>query len=113
MLRHNSKDCSSVAEFYDEIWSIRDPRVENWLLMSSPWPTVALSLCYWFCSIYLGPRIMKKREAYDMKFLMQFYNIISVGLSAYVLYETCASGWFTDYNWLCQPVDTNPDPNSR
>ncbi len=33
--------------------------------------------------------------------------------SAYVFYEAAVAGWLTGYNWLCQNVDRNPDPNSN
>ena len=30
---------TSVVEYYDYVWSLRDPRVENWPLMHSIVPT--------------------------------------------------------------------------
>merc|ERR1712223_2114434 len=40
---------------------------------------------------------MRDRKPYEFKNLMQFYNLSQVIISA--------SGWFSHYNWLCQPVE--------
>ena len=100
-------------EFYDELWRLRDKRVDDWLFMSSPWPTITLCVIYWYCCIVLGPTVMKNRPAFELKIPMQIYNVAQVIISAYILYEACAAGWTTTYSWVCQPVDINSDPNSE
>lgn len=101
----------NFVEFYNELWSLRDRRVDNWLLMSSPWPTITLSVAYWYCSIVLGPFLMKDRPAFELKKSIQIYNIFQVVISGYMFVECCMAGWFTHYNWACQAVelDTHPD----
>ncbi len=100
-------------EFYNELWSIRDKRVDNWLLMSSPWPTISLVGAYWYFSIVLGPAVMKGRPAFKLTIPMQIHNLSQVLLSAYTLYESCMAGWFTGYDWACQSVEMDSEPNSR
>jgi len=105
----------NFVQFYDQLWSARDRRVDDWLLMSSIGPTIALSVLYWYCSMVLGPYIMKNREPLSTSVLkapMQIYNVFITGLSAYMFYEVCVSGWFTHYNWVCQEVELDPDPKS-
>ena len=102
----------NFMEFYNELWSLRDKRVDNWLLMSSPWPTISLSVAYWYCCIVLGPALMKDRKPLELKWTMQIYNFFSVVLSAYTFWECGMAGWFTHYNWKCQPVEMDTDPNS-
>ena len=98
--------------WYKQLWYLRDRRVDNWFMMSSPWPTVLLTFVYWFCSIVLGPYLMKNRSALELKKPIQIYNLIQVVSSAYMFYEACVIGWFSHYNWLCQPVEMDAQPNS-
>ena len=68
-----------------------DPRVQDWLLVYSPWPTVAL------CSAYLlmclvGPRIMAGREAFQLKPVIMIYNLTMVIYSLYVTVEVSGAG---------------------
>ena len=51
LVTHTPKN---FLEFYNELWSIRDQRVDGWFMMSSIWPTVSLCVFYWYCSIVLG-----------------------------------------------------------
>ena len=104
----------NVLEFYNDLWSIRDRRVDDWLLMSSPWPTIVLSIIYWYCCLILGPTLMKDRPAFKLTKTIQAYNLFQVVLSAYIFVELCAAGWANHYSWLCQPVelDTHPDSNA-
>ena len=102
----------NLVEFYNEMWNIRDRRVDDWFLMSSIWPTITLCVCYLYFSIALGPWLMKNREPFHIYPLIQLYNVFVTLLSAYMVYEIGMSGWFTHYNWVCQEVETDPDPKS-
>ena len=44
----------NFVEFYNELWNVRDRRLDDWFMMSSIWPTVTLCVFYWYCSIVLG-----------------------------------------------------------
>ena len=73
--------------------------------MSSPWPTAALCLLYYFISRIAGPQFMKDREPYNTYRIQIVYNLLQTLLSAWIWLKT-ASFWLTGrYNWLCQPVD--------
>ena len=102
----------NLVEFYNEMWNIRDRRVDDWFLMQSIWPTITLCVCYLYFSIALGPWLMKNREPFQIYPLIQLYNVFVTLLSAYMVYEIGMSGWFTHYNWVCQEVETDPDPKS-
>ena len=102
----------NLVEFYNELWNIRDRRVDDWFMMSSIWPTVTLCVFYLYFSIALGPWLMKNREPFQIYPLIQLYNVFVTLLSAYMVYEIGMSGWFTHYNWVCQEVETDPDPKS-
>ena len=82
----------NLVEFYNQLWNIRDRRVDDWFLMSSIWPTVTLCVGYLYFTIFLGPRLMKNREPFEIKPLIQLYNVFVTLLSAYMFYEICMSG---------------------
>merc|ERR1712083_1141617 len=60
-----------------------DPRVADWMLMSSPLATVILCLTYLLIVRVLGPLFMANREPYDLKYPMLAYN----------LFQTLFNGW--------------------
>ena len=80
-------------------------RVDNWLLMASPWPVLGLCMLYIFVVWYAGPAFMKHRQPYDIKLLMITYNLFQTLLSLW-LFQKASYFWLTGrYNWICQPVD--------
>merc|ERR1711928_179120 len=84
---------------------LRDPRVDGWLFMSSPWPVLSLCAVYYYIVRYAGPAFMKDRPPYDIQKLMIAYNFFQTLLSLWVFQKACYF-WLTGrYNWLCQPVD--------
>lgn len=103
----------NIMEFYNELWTLRDKRVDDWLFMSSPWPGITLSIIYWYICIVLGPTMMKDRPAFELKRFIQVYNIFQVALSAWIFVESCLAGWTSHYNWTCQPVELDTHPNSK
>jgi len=109
----NTSTSGSTMISWEYLWNIRDRRVDDWFLMSSPWPTVSLSVIYWLICLKLGPGFMANKNPYDLKRTIQAYNVFQVVLSAYICYETCISGWLTHYNWTCQDVEHDTDPNGN
>ena len=95
------------------MWSLRDQRIENWPLMQSIVPTLVLSGLYLIICMFIGPAFMKNRKPYELKNLMQGYNILQVVLSAYIFYEGCVTGWLTHYSWVCQPVEMEDNDITR
>lgn len=63
-----------------------DPRVQEWLLVYSPWPTVVLCMTYLLMCV-IGPKIMARREGYQLKGVIMIYNLCMVGYSFYVTVE--------------------------
>ncbi|CRL00129.1 CLUMA_CG013409, isoform A [Clunio marinus] len=82
-----------------------DPRTTNWFMMSSPLPTVAMSLTYICVVKIIAPRMMGNRKPYDAKGIQLCYNIIHLSINLYLFHEACVNGWLTGYNYRCQPVD--------
>lgn len=64
-----------------------DPRVNNWALMSSPFPTLAICLFYAYFVKVLGPKLMENRKPLDLRRVMMCYNLFQVILSSWLFYE--------------------------
>lgn len=92
----------------EQIWDLRDQRVDEWPLMSSPLPTVALCGLYFYTVKFMGPRFMKERKPYDLKNTIIVYNLVQVAFSAWLLFKIFFAGWGTTYSFWCEPVRTDP-----
>lgn len=82
-----------------------DARVEEWPMVKSPLPTLGLCLSYVVFVKVIGPRLMKNREPFNIRWLMITYNLVMVAVSTYIFWMLGVYGWFGKYNYLCQPVD--------
>jgi len=83
---------------------MRDPRSDSWFLMDSIWPTLSLSASYYLIVRHIGPWFMANREPYNLKSIMQIYNIFQVVFNSWIFYNVWWL-WRDHYNWNCQPVD--------
>nr|ACO11736.1 Elongation of very long chain fatty acids protein AAEL008004 [Caligus rogercresseyi] len=98
---------------YMSHWETRDVRLDNWPLMSSLWPTLVLSASYLYFIYSHGPKMIKSRQAFEMKGFMNLYNLVQIYGSMYMFINFLKGGWYNDYNLLCQPVDFDPDPSGK
>ncbi|KAI4460642.1 fatty acid acyl transferase-related [Holotrichia oblita] len=90
---------------------LADPRTNDWLLIKHPvvFPIIAI---YLYLVLKVGPKLMEKREPFQMKTLLIFYNFIQVVVSLYIVFEGAQCGWFTDFNFRCEPVDFSYSPRA-
>lgn len=106
-----------ILQYIDDMHSFMnkhgDPRTNSWLLMSSPFPTLAICLSYVYLVKVLGPRLMENRKPFELKTVLIVYNLFQVIFSSWLFYEIAMSGWFTGrYSLQCQPVDDSDDPET-
>lgn len=94
-----------IKGFYNRTLESGDHRVQDWLFMQSPWPTLTICLSYAYFVKVLGPSIMKNREPLQLRWFMVAYNFFMVGVSLVIFLLLGIYGWFGHYNWKCQPVD--------
>jgi len=99
----------TVASGYNSIMELRDPRVDGWFLMDSIWPTLTLSATYYLIVRFIGPRIMKHREPFQLKEFMLVYNLAQTVINLWLLYHV-GWLWMVHYDWKCQPVDYSNSP---
>jgi len=104
---------AGIAEKASEVyqWSkdVADPRVEDWLLMGTPWPIAVIFIVY-LLAVRLGPGIMRSRKPINLKPVIIPYNLALVALSCYMFYEFLVIAVLSKYSLRCQPVDYSSDP---
>merc|ERR1712032_1592454 len=65
---NNTGFLTNIKQQYDYVFTdLRDPRVDDWFLMSSVWPTVGLCALYYYIIRIWGPKFMKDREPYNIQ----------------------------------------------
>ncbi|XP_053159960.1 elongation of very long chain fatty acids protein 7 isoform X4 [Hemicordylus capensis] len=99
-----------AVSLYDEWIKHADPRVDGYLLMSSPIPQTLIIAAYIYFVTTLGPKLMENRKAFDLRQIMFLYNFGVVALSVYMTYEFLMSGWATGYSFGCDIVDYSSSP---
>ncbi|XP_075148645.1 ELOVL fatty acid elongase 7 isoform X2 [Haematobia irritans] len=89
-----------------------DPRTRDWFLMSSPFPTIAISITYAYIVKILGPKLMENRKPFELRKVLIVYNLFQVLFSTYLFYEASIGGWLNGYSLRCQPVDYSYTPSA-
>eukprot|EP01129_Flabellula_baltica_P012696 TRINITY_DN5771_c0_g1_i1.p1 TRINITY_DN5771_c0_g1~~TRINITY_DN5771_c0_g1_i1.p1 ORF type:complete len:266 (-),score=25.93 TRINITY_DN5771_c0_g1_i1:19-816(-) len=96
---------TQIEQSYAYYMSLGDPRVSDFPLMSSPFPTMILCACY-LIVLKVGMFLMKDREAFKLKQVMPVYNMFLVCLSAYMTWEFAYQGFYLGgYSVVCNAVD--------
>lgn len=85
-------------------YSVLDPRVNGWPMLSSPFPTLAICLFYAYFAKTLGPRLMENRKPFQIRKLLIVYNAIQTMFSAWIFYEV--SNEHTHIYTLCRMLAT-------
>ncbi|XP_077994822.1 very long chain fatty acid elongase 4-like [Glandiceps talaboti] len=92
-----------VKEAYDYSMTFRDKRVDDWFLMSSPLPTLAIIVLY-LLIVWLGPKYMENREPMKLKYPMIIYNFFIMGLSLHIWTQCIYHMYMASYDFTCTPV---------
>ena len=78
---------ADMAVWYNELWELRDKRMDGLPLMGNPIYTVFLSALYVYVVKIAGPRFMKDRPPMNIKKFMVAYNAFQVLLSGYIFVQ--------------------------
>ncbi|KAK6186354.1 hypothetical protein SNE40_008405 [Patella caerulea] len=100
---------TELQEFYDGALKISDHRVEDWLLMGSYTPTLALTALY-LVFVFVVPKLMAKREAMDCKRALMVYNFSLIILNLHICTELLINSYHLGYSYICQPVSYSDNP---
>ncbi|CAB3377385.1 Hypothetical predicted protein [Cloeon dipterum] len=76
-----------VVDNYNELVEhTKDPTVDSWLLMSSPWPVFSILACYLYFVLYLGPKVMANHKPFQLTGVLIAYNFVQVIFSIFLAY---------------------------
>jgi hypothetical protein len=57
------------------------------MLMSGPVPLLTILITYLYFSSSAGPRWMKDRKPFDLKYVLMVYNVLQVAFSVWLVHE--------------------------
>lgn len=66
---------------------VADPRTKDWMLMSGPVPMLTILITYFYFCTSAGPRWMKDRKPFELKYVLMVYNAFQVAFSIWLVYE--------------------------
>uniref|UniRef100_A0A336LMV5 Elongation of very long chain fatty acids protein n=1 Tax=Culicoides sonorensis TaxID=179676 RepID=A0A336LMV5_CULSO len=62
-----------------------DKIVDEWPLLGSPAPILTILISYIIFVLYLGPRFMKNRKPFDLRWVIRIFNICNIGHNLYMI----------------------------
>nr|XP_024217876.1 elongation of very long chain fatty acids protein 4-like [Halyomorpha halys] len=94
----------ALDEYTSIIDRISDPRVEDWPLMDSPFPTLFMVGAYLYFVVFLGPKMMENRKPFKLNSILVVYNAAQT-LFSLIMFSEKKEGYFlgkntTSYNLL-------------
>lgn len=75
-----------------------DPRVQSWLLMTSPFPTVAICASFSIFAIYLRVS-MKKREPVNIRWFIWGFDFFHLATSSSLIVIIIKLNLLNDFNF--------------
>ncbi|XP_058059744.1 elongation of very long chain fatty acids protein AAEL008004-like [Anopheles bellator] len=92
----------------------KDPRVEHYPLLGSPWPIVAIIVIYLKFVKNWGPRMMQNRKPFQLKTIMNAYNLLQIVLNLFIGIVGGLNSYFADdYSWSCEPINQKGNPSRK
>nr|CAD7452143.1 unnamed protein product [Timema tahoe] len=76
-----------IHGYHDVMDNKSDPRVNQWSMMASPFPTLAICLAYAYFAKVLGPRLMENRKPFNLRNVLIVYNFLQTIFSSWIFYE--------------------------
>lgn len=82
-----------------------DKRLDGFPLMNSPLTIVIICMVYFLVAKIWGPKLMEKRQAFELRGVLVAYNSYQIIFNGFLFYQTCRLTWFSGYSLFCQPVN--------
>ncbi|XP_046960924.1 elongation of very long chain fatty acids protein 7-like [Vanessa cardui] len=105
-------DVSLYEKLYHYVENPVVPEIKDYLMTGNPQKLIVLLACYLFFCLRLGPWYMKDRKPYQLKTVINVYNVFQIFISLYLFYEGTIYLFFTDFNFCCQGLDDVKSPSS-
>ncbi|XP_041976085.1 elongation of very long chain fatty acids protein AAEL008004-like [Aricia agestis] len=101
---------SYIAELYERISQLRDPRMKTLPLVQVSDIIIIITLYLLFVFKW-GPRFMRNRRPFQIDNIVMVYNALQVlGCALMVFYAS--RKWIREYKLFCQPVDRSNTPEA-
>lgn len=84
-----------------------DPRVANFALMRTPWPTILITMLYYWFVRSVGPKMMQDRKPYEILPIIRVYNFAMAAWNCFGFYVGCQLVNYGLDTIGCRPVDPN------
>ncbi|KAL3279453.1 hypothetical protein HHI36_016964 [Cryptolaemus montrouzieri] len=97
-------------DFYIWTLTLADERTKGWPLVDSPLPTLAYTAVYLFL-VWIGPKYMKSRPPFKLKWLLIPYNLCMAALNAYIALQLLIASTRLRYSYICEPCRQRYHPD--
>ncbi|XP_054158431.1 elongation of very long chain fatty acids protein 7-like [Oppia nitens] len=96
--RYGQPLTGGLSYYLIDFWNdVGDPRTRHLPMMDNgPWTMLSIMASYLVFVRYIGPQLMKDRQAFSLHYLMLFYNILLVLINVYYFAEMLAC---INYGW--------------
>ncbi|XP_017772315.1 PREDICTED: elongation of very long chain fatty acids protein 4-like [Nicrophorus vespilloides] len=99
--------------YYNHLFvKLADDRVSSWPLMQDPTKILLIISIYLYGVYVYLPKHMKGRKPYNLKNIIQIYNVLQVISCLYIVHGLGVHGWFGKYTVKCQTVDYSDDKSA-
>ncbi|CAB0035566.1 unnamed protein product [Trichogramma brassicae] len=95
-----------VNNYHEILQSNKDPMVDTWPLMSSPKPVLLILAAYLTFVLKIGPWIMERRPAFELKTALILYNAFQVLFSIWLVTLLSIGGWWYFFSKITELLDT-------
>ncbi|OWA49851.1 putative Elongation of very long chain fatty acids protein 5 [Hypsibius exemplaris] len=112
-MANNTTTWGSLLRYYDNItedlYQRSDARTRDMLFMRNMGGMFLLTASYLVMAV-VGPRIMAKRKAFELKWPMFIYNVAISIFSLWMCLEMLTQSWKSGYSYLCDPYKLSYAP---
>lgn len=99
-----------VNESYEWTWAFVDKRTDGRPFMQSVKPIIVM-LCLYYSMVFFGPKIMRNRRPWKLKWVLITYNAFITILNFYIFALLAIGSYKKQYSWFCQPQSDSTDPD--
>ncbi|XP_050520250.1 elongation of very long chain fatty acids protein 4-like isoform X2 [Daktulosphaira vitifoliae] len=64
-----------------------DEETSSWPFMKTPWPILSILIVYLLFVQIIGPKLMEKRNAFSLKYILMAYNLSQLLFNGYILFR--------------------------
>ncbi|XP_065576069.1 very long chain fatty acid elongase 7-like isoform X1 [Artemia franciscana] len=81
------------------------PLVQDWPLVGNYHYNIMLVIGYLAIVKYFGPKFMQDRKPFELRGILQLYNICQILFSSYLFWALLSNGLLSGYSLKCEPMD--------